>query len=807
MGYVYTKFPDDFATNEEKSSLEFGQKVGEAIETQWFDGRLTVRRKWIRKMREYGKGEQTTDYQRMIEGDRKKKEKLKVKTHKIDYSVLKVMPTFKDILINAIDESLFKPRAEAIDITAVNKKQAFFRKLDEDFYTQDIAKIVSDGTGIDVNPTDVAKNEQQLRVRKLEYKPRIEIAQELAIENVFKHQRFESIKDKMDEDLVDLGIAVGRQYTDHAEGLRLRYVDPFNYIHSTFELDNGDDIRYHGELVYGTIGQLLKEAGRELESDELLAIKNYAIDDPNNTRPYDHSEDGERLIEYVSYAYLVTESRVFKKLRKNKSVKAVDRTKDGFNPSNKNKKIDIPYNIWYEGVYVPSAKVLLKWQKIPNQVEKEVNNPISPFVVYAPKVKRISERGHIRFDSLVQRAIPIIDDLHRTWFKFQQLKMELRPNTAVISPKALNNVFLSGQQVNPQDVLDLFFGRGILLADEVDEDGDPIGRAIREEGGGINNTALGFLSNEIVNSYQRLRQLVGINELRDGTTRPNSKTSVTVQKLLLASSNNATNHIVKASFQISLRFAEVVSLRLYDILTTKALKDRYMSIIGSNNVELLDAIKALPMHKFGIYFDFKPDNEERIAFEQSLITSLNAREINVAQYNKARQIRNVKSAVKYLEFTIDANAKRSEAERINNIQAQAEANAQTTLVSERSKQQTVTVEYETKKQLLLLEEEIRDRERRKKAITDDLLAERAHTRKMEVINAQTSGIIEKETLKEDRKDQRIDQQSSNQSELIEQRKNNTGVKNFSDASQSTSEFQTELDKIFDESRLLPNQDT
>ena len=34
----------------------------------------------------------------------------------------------------------------------------------------------------------LVKNLDELKVRKLEYKPRIEIAQELAIENVFKHQ-------------------------------------------------------------------------------------------------------------------------------------------------------------------------------------------------------------------------------------------------------------------------------------------------------------------------------------------------------------------------------------------------------------------------------------------------------------------------------------------------------------------------------------------------------------------------------------------------------------------------------------------
>lgn len=809
MADLLSRFPDDFASNSEKSSPVFGSMVAEAMENQWYNGQLSLRRNWIEKMRRYAKGEQKTDYKSMIEGKRKDKS-LDTKTHKIDYSeLLRVMPVFKDIITNSIDESLFKPRAEAIDITAVNEKKQFFKRLDEDFYTQDFAKIISDGIGIDIAPIDVPKSERELGIKKLEYKPRIEIAQELAIENVLKYEKFEVIKDKIDEDLFDLGFCIARHYTDKTEGIKIKYVDPYNYIHSSFEMDDGRDIRYHGVTEKATIGELIKQSDG-LSEAELLAIKNYALGKPNNTDKFDYNEDSERMIEYISFAYLVPESRIFKKRNKHKHVKLVDRTKDGFESGKANKKLEIPYLVWYEGIYVPSAKVLLKWQKIPNQIEKGVNSPISPFLVYAPKVKRISEKGHIRFDSLVQRSIPIVDDLQRDWFKFQQLKMELRPNTVTISPRALNSVKLNGQKIAPKDVLDMFFGRGILLADEFDEDGEPIGRAIREENGGVNNSALGFLSNEFSNNYERLRQLLGINELRDGTTRPNSKTSVTVQKLLLASSNNATNHLVKGSFSISLRVAESVSLRLYDVLTTKVLKERYLNIIGTNNVQLLDAIKELPAHKFGIYFDFKPDNEERIAFEQSLVNSYGSREINVAQYNKARQIRNVKSAIKYLEFVIKENLERLEGDKLKNIQAQAQANAQTSVITEQTKQQTLTVKHESDKNLMLLESQLKDQSKRRDALTQDILEERKHKRKLEIIDRQNEGALAKKKEEIDGRKELVNLNSTNQSKQIEQRKNNTGAIDFTNSDRNS--FENEIDKIFqadgvilDEEQLPPNE--
>ncbi len=799
MGNLQNTFPSDFATNAEKNKKEYGKKIGQAMETQWFNGALSNRRRWIDLMRRYSKGEQDIQqYKDTIEGKRENREgsDIGIRTHKIDYTPLKTLLHFKDIIVNQIDESLFKPRAEAIDTTAVNEKKDFFKKLDNLFYTKEFSDIISEGLGVNITPDNIPKNERELNARKLEYKPRIEIAEELAIENVFKLEGFEAVKNKIDEDLFDLGFGVGRHYTDYNEGIKLKYVDPYNYISNTFEMDDGRDIRYHGIVEKGTISSLIKLAGG-ISKDDLDKLKEQATGThETQDNAYIDEEDGSLLIEYINFSYLLGEEKIFKKLRKNKSTKLIDRSKDGYSPTNPKKRMSIPYQVWYEGVYVPKAQLILQWRKIPNQVEKDVNKPISPFILYAPKVKRITERGYIRFDSMVQRAKPIVDDINRDWFKLQQLKMELRPNTTEIDVDAINDVSLNGAKVSPQDILDLFFGRSLLLKRTLNDDSEPLPRAITENAGGINNTALTFLSSEIARNYEMLRQLLGINEVRDGTTKSTSRTAVAVQKLLLASSNNSTNHIIGASFNISLRFAESVSYRLHDILTTPALKNRYLSIIGSNNVELLDEIKRLPMHKFGIYFDFKPDNEERIAFEASLVNSYNIKEINVAQYNKARQIRNAKSAIKYLEFIIEENREIEEANKLRNIEAQAVANAKTGVVVEQTKRKTLTVEYDIDKVKMLLQSTIDDRSAKQGALIKDLLAKREHERNMELERVKAGTQLAVEDKREKGKKDRIDQSSSNTSKIVDQKKNN----------KEPIKFGNEIDSIFKDNPLPTNKD-
>lgn len=790
-------FPDEFASNHEKKQKSFGKDVGKAIGNQWFNGQLTSRRAWINEMRSYARGEQCTKkYTRTIEGDKKRDSK--IKSYKIDYTPLKIMPSFMDIVLNPIDESLFKPRAEAVDKTSVNKKKNYIKKLEQDYYTKEFSEIQSINTGVDVVNKNIPKNKHQLEVKKLEFKPLIELAQELAIESVMKSEKFETIKDAIDPDLFSLGIGVGRHYTDYTEGIKTKYVDIYNYIHSPFEMEDGRDIRYHGIVEKGTIGELIKQAGG-LTADELKAIKNYAMGKANNENgeAYNENEDKNRMVEFVTFSYLVSEKRVFKKLKRNRTTVLIDRTndEDEYNPSNTNKKTSIPYQVWYEGVYVPKADVIIKWDKIPNQAESGVNIPICPFIVYAPKVKKLSELGEVRFDSMINRCIPFIDDLHRDYYKQQQLKMELRPNTVKISPKVLNQTLLNGMKINSLELLDMYFGRGVLLADEYNDDGEKIGNAITENGGGINNSALGFLSAEFQNSYNKIRKVLGINEVRDGTTKPNSKTAVSVQKILLSSSNNQTSHIVKASFNISLRFAEAISSRLYDVLTTKALKDRYADMIGSENVDLLSELLKYPMSKFAIYFDFKPDNEERLTLEHSILEAYHSSYINVAQYNKARLIRNVKNGIKYLEYTVEENIIKSEKNKRENIIANAEANSKQSVLTEQTKQQTLTIKSEIDIRKLYVQEQIKSDEERRKSLSDEVKAKANHRRAMELRRLELSIKASVENEKEDKKDKREDQRTLNQAKLIDKRKNGTPVT-----------FEDEIGSIF-RSEQLPTQET
>jgi hypothetical protein len=97
-----------------------------------------------------------------------------------------------------------------------------------------------------------------------------------------------------------------------------------------------------------------------------------------------------------------------------------------------------------------------------------------------------------------------------------------------------------------------------------------------------------------------LRSVTGLNEARDGSM-PDPNSLVGVQKLAALNSNTATRHILNSGIFMTQRLAECVMYRISDVLEYSDMADDFAKAIGRNSVELLDEIKELHLHDFGIY--------------------------------------------------------------------------------------------------------------------------------------------------------------------------------------------------------------
>jgi len=277
-----------------------------------------------------------------------------------------------------------------------------------------------------------------------------------------------------------------------------------------------------------------------------------------------------------------------------------------------------------------------------------------------------------------------------------------------------------------------------------------------------------------------IRDVTGLNEARDGST-PDKNALVGLQKIAAANSNTATRHILQGGLYLTLKTAEAISLRISDVLEFSPTKESFIQAIGKSNVGTLEEIKHLQLHDFGIFLELSPDEEEKQLLENNIQVSLQKEQINLEDAIDIREIRNLKLANQLLKLRRKQKFEQDRAIQQENIQMQAQSNAQAAQAAAQAdiqKQQAIT---ESKAQLAQIEAQLDAQKLEKEAEIKMMLMQREFEMNMQLKDADLNVIKDKEKYKEDRKDERTKIQASQQSELIQQRKNNTPPKKFESA--------------------------
>jgi hypothetical protein len=325
----------------------------------------------------------------------------------------------------------------------------------------------------------------------------------------------------------------------------------------------------------------------------------------------------------------------------------------------------------------------------------------------------------------------------------------------------------------------MYFQTGSIVGRSLNQDGDlnrgkvPIQELQTSSGQG----KISSLINTYQYYLQMIRDVTGLNEARDAST-PDKNALVGLQKLAAANSNTATRHILQSASYLTLRVCENISLRAKDIIEFALTEESLIQSINKFNVGTLGEISNLHMHDFGIYLELEPDSEEKQLLENNIQIALQTNQINLDDAIEIRNINNISLANKYIRIRRQKKLEEDTARQQANIQAQGQANAQASeaaALAELQKQQALTeskLQFEQGKTQF----EISKLEREAEIKMRLMELEFQFNKELAMANAEaTKG---KESYKEDRKDERTKLQATQQSELINQRKNNTAPKSF-----------------------------
>jgi hypothetical protein len=779
-------FPSQVVSDAEKISYEYGLKIAQAIEREWFgDGdysnnRYSAGKNDFHSLRLYARGEQSIQKYKdelSINGD--------LSYLNLDWKPVPIISKFVDIVVNGIAERTYDIKAYSQDPFGVSRRTAYMDAIMGDMRSKDLKMFVKDKFGMDLfnnQPDLLPDSQEELDLHmQLNYKQAVEIAEEQAINTLLEGNRYELTKKRFYHDLTVLGIGAVKTSFNTSEGVKVEYVDPANLVYSYTENPYFEDIYYVGEVKTIPINELIKQFPH-LNSEDLEEIQkkgSSGYNSPGNRRRTNPENENDRnKVDVLYFNYKTYMNEVYKlKQMASGAEKAISKddsfdVPDTDNFSKESRKMEC----LYDGALVLGTKKLLKWE-----LAKNMMRPKSDFTKVKMNYSIVAPRMYQgRIDSLVKRITGFADMIQLTHLKLQQVMARMVPDGVYLDADGLAEIDLgNGTNYSPQEALNMFFQTGSVIGRSFTSEGDmnPGKIPIQEIATGSGGSKMQSLIGNYNYYLQMIRDVTGLNEARDAAN-PDPKSLVGVQKMAAANSNTATRHILQAGLFLTTEVAECLSLRISDIIEYSPTKNAFIQAIGAHNVATLTEMSELHLYDFGIFIELQPDEEEKAMVENNIQVALSQQNIELEDAIDLREIKNIKLANQLLKIRRKKKIQRDQQMQQENMQSQAQANIQ---------QQEASAKFEMQKQEQMAQTAIAI-EQAKVQFEIEKLYKEAEIKKglmaqefeynMQLATGESQGRTNVEKEKEDRKDNRTKIQATQQSEMIDQRKNNKPPKNF-----------------------------
>ena len=789
---VNSYFPSQVVSDLEKMSYDYGLKVAQAIETEWFNGERGVskyraQKNDFHKLRLYARGEQSIQKYKdelSINGD--------LSYLNLDWKPVPIIPKFVDIVVNGIAERTYDIKAYSQDPFGVEKRTQYMESLLADMQTEELNKFTEENFGISIRENDSQElpgSEEELKLHmQLTYKQAVEIAEEQALSVLFEGNDYELIKKRFYYDLTVLGIGCAKTSFNTSEGVVIDYVDPADIVYSYTDSPYFDDIYYVGEVKTIPINELAKQFPF-LDQNELEDIvKNKSTHHQNyksGLTGSSRSDNNHVKVLYFNYKTYMNE--VYKVKETGSGADKILPKDDSFDPPENMEggfgKLQRSIETLYEGALILGSKKLLKWE-----MAKNMMRPKSDFTKVKMNYAIVAPRVYDgKIESLVSRITGFADMIQLTHLKLQQVLSRMVPDGVYLDADGLAEIDLgNGTNYNPQEALNMFFQTGSVIGRSMTSDGEmnPGKVPIQEISSGSGGQKMQSLIGTYNYYLQMIRDVTGLNEARDAAT-PDPKALVGVQKLAAANSNTATRHILQAGLFLTTEVAQCLSLRISDIIEYSPTKDAFIQQIGSHNVATLEEMSNLHLYDFGIFLELTPDDEEKAMLENNIQVALQQQLIELSDAIDIRDIKNIKLANQVLKIRRAQKLEKDQAMQQENIQAQSQANIQAQQASAQMEVQKNQAMLQGQMQMEQMKAQLEAQKQAQEVSYKKELMQLEFNMNMQLKSMEVEATKNKETQKEDRKDERTKIQATQQSEMIDQRNNQKPPKNFESAGNDT----------------------
>jgi len=705
----------------------------------------------------------------------------------LDWTPVPIIPKFAKIVVNKIISAYRYPQVEAIDPLSQSEKDIKKKKIALRIENKEMFQEAKDaGLKVDIDPEKLPQTPEEVEIfLDTNIKTDAEIAAQLATNLTLSWNNYdERVYRRTVEDLVTCGMAVTKRSNDPNYGIQEDYVDPAYFIHSYTDDPTFSDMVYAGHIKRISIMELKRLAGSQFTEEQYQKMGKTVMNKFGNNasrfvdQNYDQRSGGynygydEYTLEILDFEFLSVDSMVYEnKKSRFGNVGFYYKGNSYETPTNSvydRDPVQMNNATVYGGIYIAGTEYIFNYgQK--NNVPKNIHDLTRARMSYSVVATNI--RNMIP-KSLVSGIIGFADQLQLSHLKIQQAIAKSKPDGIIIDIEGLENVDLGrGGDLQPLEIQDIYEQTGVFYYRSKNVEGGFQNPPVQQIDNRIRNI------NELIalyNHYLRMiRDATGINEVMDGTT-PKGDALVGVNQIAEAAGNNALYDITNSAMIMYRKVCEDI-LKCLQILPEKSvLYNVYEKAIGKTNMKVLNSFKDLPMYNFGIQVMTDLNDRDRQYLEQNIQIALAQKEIDLEDAIAVRGIKDVEQAERLLVIRRKKRIAMQQSMQQANIQAQAQANAQASQASaqaEIQKEQAIAqidmqkaqMEFEMKAQLAQLEHQMRME-------LENLRGQYGITEQQIESNVKNNA----ESMKENRKDDRVKKQAIEQSKLISQRQGQRG---------------------------------
>lgn len=697
--------PSPLTPDEEKNRPEFGAKVMNSIleSTKEYRDR---RNKLFDRCRKYAEGKQDiTPLLDMMSIDGNQP------ILNLHLKALPIASKFENIVVEGYSMRRERPKVISMSKDVQNRKdmrrkEALFRMNYRDQISQ-----LAESTGLPLEDPDAYTPEDMddaeihfyLEDREIE-----EMLMQKAISFCLQDNDVDELKKQLLSDLFRYNLLGLYEYMDENSRPRIKRINPFRAIYDVSERPDFEDKRFAGHIETMSIGEIRSywnvppEKERYLYKAAILSGYSGPWDDAYrinaSSRPYDNY-----TCEVVFFWWKCNKGINFVEGTNRYGREIFDISQYEVKESTRKRSGKIYPQTSYKGVGILGTNHILEWGEEKNIVREgeDKEKVICPYSYYMP-----GNSGSMLVPSSVDKMIPHIIDMEIAIAKLRLITSTITPDAPIVDIAGMDFMETGGGEdgggtVPPYlEMLKIYFQTGATIWSSVDSEGNP-----KSASPPIlpSTSPVVHKAQTLMNSYNfhlsMIRDMIGVNEFRDGSAIP-SRTGFRVMQSALDSSNTATYPIYSAYVYSMNKTQKRIGIRIWDSLFFSSNPNKgIVGILGKNNIDLLQYRKDITASQYDFSYELEMDGAQKEDLETRINTALAAGTLDLADAELIRETYDFRIATKQLRIAMEKKRKRDLEYQKEMQMLNSEAQAMAGERIEAAKQQTIQLQGQIDMQL------------------------------------------------------------------------------------------------------------